>query len=198
VEGEYTAENEKRWVEQARQGNSTAFEQLYLRYERSIYAHIYRMMGSADEANDLTQDTFLRAYRGLANTSPELNFSAWLHRIAQNACMDQLRRRQKVRWQPWDNQKHDDLLHVSAEDHPERAALRQEAGSVVQEILNRMSPINRAAIVMREDGLGLDEIGIALGKSRSAMKSILFRAREEFRKIAVEMGLGEPLEGDEL
>ncbi len=68
----------------------------------------------------------------------------------------------------------------------------------MQEVLNRMSPINRAALVMREDGLGLDEIGIALGKSRSAMKSILFRAREEFRKIAVEMGLGEPLEGDEL
>ncbi len=120
MEGEYTAENEKRWVERARSGDAKAFEQLYARYKRPIYAHIYRMMGSVDEANDLTQDTFLRAYRGLANTPPDLNFSAWLHRIAHNLCMDHLRRRQKFRWQPWENQKHDDLLHVSTDDHPEQ------------------------------------------------------------------------------
>ncbi len=199
MEGEYTTSDEKRWVEQAKQGNGAAFAQLYTHYERQIHAHIYRMMGNADDASDLTQDTFLKAYKGLVNTAPDLNVSAWLYRIAHNACMDQLRRQQRVRWQPWDVQKHDDLLHVSAEDHPERAALRQEVGTVVQRVLDHMSPINRAALVMREyDALGLDEIGLALGKSRSAMKSILFRAREEFRKISVEMGLDAPLEDDDL
>jgi len=191
--------DETRWIEQARRGDGAAFERIYLLYERKIYSHIYRMMnGNPEDASDLTQDTFIKAYNGLAKTAPDLNVGAWLYRIASNACYDQLRRKQRVQWQPWEDAKHDHLLHGSVAENPERSALRREADDTVQRVLNRMSPQNREALLLREYGdMGLDDIGAILGKSRSAMKSLLFRAREEFRKIAVEMGLDAPLEDEE-
>ncbi|MGZ7212505.1 RNA polymerase sigma factor, partial [Streptococcus pyogenes] len=75
-----------------------AFEAIFQRYERQIYSFIYRMMGDPDDAYDLTQDCFVKAFRALNRTSDDLNVSAWLHRIASNACLDVLRRRQRLRW----------------------------------------------------------------------------------------------------
>lgn len=189
--------DETRWIEQAKRGDGAAFERIYLLYERKIYSHIYRMMGNPDDASDLTQTTFIKAYENLAKTAPDSNVGAWLYRIASNTCYDQLRRKKRVQWQPWEDAKHDHLLHGSVAENPERGTLRREAEDAVQQVLNRMSPQNRQALLLREDGMGLDDIGLVLGKSRSAMKSLLFRAREEFRKIAVEMGLDASLEDEE-
>lgn len=178
------ASEEDVWVSQAKAGDQAAFEQLVFRYERQIYSFIYRMMGDADDAYDLTQDCFVRAYRSIGATNSDLNVSAWLHRIASNACLDVLRRRKRIRWMPWDNTKHEHLLEDNGIDDPERSTVAHETSSVVQETLNRMSPRNRAALIMREyEGMSCEEIGEVLGLSRSAVKSILFRGREEFRKL---------------
>ncbi len=199
MEGPVTTTDEATWIARARSGDAAAFEALLNRYERQIYAYIYRMMGgNGDDAEDLTQDTFLKAYRALSRTSDDLNVSAWLHRIASNSCLDELRRRQRIRWQPWDGTKHDRLLHGSAGENPERSTLRREAEGAVQEILNRMSARNKQALVLREyEGLSCEEIGEIMGVSRSAVKSVLFRAREEFRKYSVELGFDAPLEDED-
>lgn len=190
--------DETRWIEQAKRGDGAAFERIYLLYERKIYSHIYRFMGSPEDASDLTQDTFIKAYENLAKLAPDSNVGAWLYRIASNACYDRLRRKKRVQWQPWDDAKHDQLLHGSVAQNPQQMMLRREVEDTVQQVLNRMSPQNREALLFRlYEDMGLDEIGAILGKSRSAMKSLLFRAREEFRKIAVEMGLDAPLEDEE-
>jgi RNA polymerase sigma-70 factor (ECF subfamily) len=182
------AADEARWVDQAKEGDATAFEALFQRYERPIYGFIYRLMGNPDDANDLTQECFIRAYRALPQTSADLNVSAWLHRIAANACLDVLRRRQRIRWLPWEAPKHEPLLHAlghgSSPDDPERTALRAETQREVQAILQRMSARNRLALVLREyEGLSCEDIGQVMGLSRSAVKSVLFRGREEFRKL---------------
>ncbi|HAX24972.1 MAG TPA: RNA polymerase sigma factor [Thermomicrobiales bacterium] len=178
------ASEEDVWVSQAKAGDQAAFEAIVQRYERPIYSFVYRMMGDADDARDLTQDCFIRAYRSLDKTSHDLNISAWLHRIASNACLDVLRRRQRIRWLPWDTTRHEPLLGDSESDSPERHAVAKETSSLVQETLSRMSPRNRAALIMREyEGMSCDEIGDVLGLSRSAVKSVLFRGREEFRKL---------------
>lgn len=178
------ASEEDVWVSRAKAGDQAAFEAIVQRYERQIYSFIYRMMGNADDASDLTQDCFVRAYRSLGKTNDELNVSAWLHRIASNACLDVLRRRQRIRWLPWDNAKHEPLLGNSENDSPERQIVASESSTIVQETLARMSPRNRAALIMREyEGMSCDEIGDVLGLSRSAVKSVLFRGREEFRKL---------------
>lgn len=199
MEGPVTTTDEAAWIARARGGDAAAFEALLNRYERQIYAYIYRMMGgNPDDAQDLTQETFLKAYRALGRTSDDLNVSAWLHRIASNSCLDELRRRQRIRWQPWDMAKHDRLLRGSAGENPERSMLRVEAEGTVQAILNRMSARNKQALVLREyEGLSCEDIGEIMGISRSAVKSVLFRAREEFRKYSVELGFDAPLEDDE-
>lgn len=183
------ASEEELWVSRARAGDQAAFESIVQRYQRQIYAYVYRMMGNPDDAADLTQDCFIRAYKNLDRTSDDLNMSAWLHRIASNACLDVLRRRQRIRWLPWDMPKHEHLLEDGGTDDPHRNAEASESSSIVQRTLNRMTPRNRAALILREyEGLSCDEIGDILGISRSATKSVLFRGREEFRKIYIELG----------
>jgi RNA polymerase sigma-70 factor (ECF subfamily) len=178
------ASDEDVWVSRAKAGDQAAFEAIVQRYERQIYSFIYRMMGNADDAYDLTQDCFVRAYRSLGSTSADLNVSAWLHRIASNACLDVLRRRKRIRWLPWDTARHEQLLESSQADDPERSSIAHETSSLVQETLARMTPRNRAALIMREyEGMSCEEIGEILGLSRSAVKSVLFRGREEFRKL---------------
>lgn len=176
--------DEAAWVERAKQGDQAAFEAIFQRYERQIYSFIYRMMGDADDAYDLTQDCFVKAYRALGRTSDDLNVSAWLHRIASNACLDVLRRRQRLRWLPWEGPKHDHLLVSTAIDDPERSAISQETRVTVQRVLDKMSHRHKLALILREyEGLSCEEIGEVMGLSRSAVKSMLFRAREEFRRV---------------
>ena len=171
-------------VARAKAGDQAAFEAIFDRFERQIHSFIYRMMGDADDACDLTQDCFVRAYKALGRTSDDLNVSAWLHRIAANACLDVLRRRQRLRWLPWEAPKHDHLLVSAPLDDPERSAISREAQVTVQAVLAAMSHRHRAGLVLREhEGLSCEEIGEVMGLSRSAVKSMLFRAREEFRRV---------------
>jgi RNA polymerase sigma-70 factor, ECF subfamily len=178
------ASEEDVWVSRAKAGDQAAFEAIVQRYERQIYAFVYRMLGDPDDAYDLTQDCFVRAYRSLGSTNSDLNVSAWLHRIANNACLDVLRRRKRIRWLPWDNTKHEPMLEPQASDDPERLSIAVETSAIVQETLKKMNPRNRAALILREyEGLSCEEIGDVLGLSRSAVKSVLFRGREEFRRL---------------
>ena len=178
---------EAAWIARAKAGDQAAFAAIFTRYERRIYSFIYRMLGDPDDAYDLTQDTFLKAYRALGKTDDELNVNAWLHRIAANACMDLLRRRQRVRWLPWETAKHD-RPSARAEDDPERTLLGGETQTAVQRVLAAMSPRNRQAMILREyEGLSCEDIGEVMGVSRSAVKSMLFRGREEFRRLYTTM-----------
>lgn len=179
-----SATEEIGWVNRAKEGDQAAFEAIFLRYERPIFQFIYRMMGNAEDASDLTQECFIRAYRALPQTSDDLNVSAWLHRIAANACLDALRRRKRIRWLPWEGQGQPDLHLTGHLEDPEREAIRSETQELVQRVLTQMNPRHRLALVLREyEGLSCEEIGQIMGLSRSAVKSVLFRAREEFRRI---------------
>jgi RNA polymerase sigma-70 factor (ECF subfamily) len=181
------ATEEASWVARAKAGDQAAFAELFARYERRIYAFVYRMMGNPDDAFDLTQETFLKAYRALDKTDEELNVNAWLHRIASNACMDILRRRQRLRWLPWEGTKHD-RVSTQREDDPEDTLIGDETQRSVAQVLQAMSPRNRQAMILREyEGLSCEDIGEIMGVSRSAVKSILFRGREEFRKLYVQL-----------
>ena len=186
MERSVMSSEEDAWVSRARAGDQAAFEAIFQRYERQIYSFAFRMMGNADDAYDLTQECFIKAYRNLEKTNGDLNVSAWLHRIASNSCLDVLRRRKRIRWLPWDNDRHEALLQPSTPDDPELTVVSNETQQDVQAILNQMTPRNRLALLLREfEGLSTEEIGEVMGLSRSAVKSVLFRARAEFRKLYV-------------
>lgn len=184
MERSVMSSEEDAWVSRARAGDQAAFEAIFQRYERQIYSFAYRMMGDADDAYDLTQECFIKAYRNLEKTNGDLNVSAWLHRIASNSCLDVLRRRKRIRWLPWDNDRHENLLQPYTPDDPEASVVSAEVQQDVQIILNQMTPRNRLALLLREfEGLSTEEIGEVMGLSRSAVKSVLFRSRDEFRKL---------------
>lgn len=171
-------------VARARDGDQAAFEAIVRRYERPIYALTYRMLGNADDAFDLTQETFVRAYRALGRTRGELRVSAWLHRIAANGCLDLLRRRQRLRWLPWEGPKHDHRLLCGPADEPEPALAGAETRAAVQRVLARMSARHRLGLLLREyEGLSCAEIGEVMGLRHGAVKSLLHRARLEFRAV---------------
>jgi RNA polymerase sigma-70 factor, ECF subfamily len=171
-------------IERARQGDEAAFALIYEKYEKQIYAFVYRMMGSPDDAADMTQECFLKAFVALPKTNDYLNLSAWLHRIAGNACLDVLRRRKVIRWLHWDAFSSGSMAQPSFEDEPERAFLRGETKEQVQDILNELSPHYRLCLVLREyQGFSYDRIAEIMGTSTSSVKSMLFRSREQFRKV---------------
>src|ERR671933_1005270 len=161
-----------------------SFDEIFETYQERIYNCVYRLMGNAEDAYDLTQETFLRAYASLPKIKGELKVGPWLYRIATNLCMDQLRRRKLIRWEPLDN-----LLAVFhpkqvAKDSPERETLRQESREMAHRFLEKLPPKYRACLVLREyQDMSCEEIAEVLGTTRSAVKSLLFRAREEFRVV---------------
>jgi len=171
-------------IREAQAGNRAAFAVLFERYKHQIYNYVLRIMGSADDAHDLTQDAFVKAYLALPKVKGEMNFAPWLYRIATNVCRDELRRRKIVNWQPLDALNMVFRPQLVASDDPEGEALRKESAELVQLVLRKLPPKYRLCLVLREcQDLSCEEIGQMLGISRQAVKSLLFRAREEFRVV---------------
>lgn len=171
-------------VREAQNGSRAAFELLIEAHQQRIYNYVLRIMGSAEDAHDFTQDTFLKAYVALPKARGEMNFAPWLYRIATNVCRDELRRRKIVNWQPWEAVL--GVFHAEqvAPDDPEREALRQERVEVVHDVLKKLSHRHRLCLILREsEDLSCEEIGEVMGVSRQAVKSLLFRARQEFRSV---------------
>jgi RNA polymerase sigma-70 factor, ECF subfamily len=183
-EKRHMAVSEAVLIARAQAGDHAAFETIFNQYQTAIYNYIYRLMGSAEDAYDLTQDTFLKAYLALAKTSDDLRVGAWLYRIATNVCLDELRHRKLVKWQPWEA--FISVFHPSqvAKDSPERDCIDRENTEEVQLILERLHPKYRMCLILREyHDLSYDEIAEVLATTRAAVKSLLFRAREEFRQV---------------
>jgi len=169
-------------VQGGEQARPLVFEELFEEYHDAIYNYILRTMGNPEDAADLTQETFLRAYQALPRMGADLRVAPWLYRIATNACLDELRRRKLVRWEPLENFLA--LFHPkqTASDDPEREAIEQEDRQLVEQVLAKLSPRHRLCLILREyQDLSCQEIAEVLGTSRQAVKSLLFRAREEFR-----------------
>jgi RNA polymerase sigma-70 factor (ECF subfamily) len=159
------------------------------------------MMGNnPDDAADLLQETFIKVYRALDRVPPNVNFGAWLYRVARNCCFDELRRRKRGCWFTWDGATGAPMIAPSLGMDPEDALLQREGDGLVTAVLARMSRRNREALILREcEGLSCEEIGAMMGISRKAVKSMLFRAREEFRRVTQTLGTattaGEPMHG---
>ncbi len=155
---------------------SPTFDEMFTRYQRQIYGYLLGMVGDVEHAEDLTQDTLLKAYTALPRTAdPAL--PAWLYRIATNTVLDALRRRCRRRWLPFapgDKERWTD----PAPDLSLRCA-EQEA---VWRALATLTPPQRACLLLRaRDGLTLEEIAQALDLSTGAAKLTLYRAKERFR-----------------
>lgn len=170
----------------ARDGDSEAFRALVERHSRAVYRVALRMTGSAPDAEDVVQETFLKAYRQLARFESRANFGTWLHRIAVNCSIDLIRSR------PYRETGHDDadLEHFGATiettdatgTSPERLMLSHEVQQRIGDAMGGLSRMERAAFMLRHfEGRSIDEISQSLGLKTNATKHSIFRAVRKVR-----------------
>jgi RNA polymerase sigma-70 factor (ECF subfamily) len=168
----------------ARDGDSEAFRSLVERHSRAVYRLAHRMTGNPHDAEDVVQETFLRAYRQLGRFESRANFGTWLHRIAVNCSIDLIRSRKHQE----SGADAADLEHFegAAEDRvdrsPERLMLSTEVQERVGAAMASLSHMERAAFVLRHfEGQSIEEISRALGLKANAAKHSVFRAVRKMR-----------------
>ena len=168
-------------VERVRGGDDDAFRFLVERHSRGIYRTAYRITSNAADADDVVQETFLRAYRSLATYDARASFPTWTHRIAVNCSLDLLESR-KRRNAKFDST--DDLSTAASPDaSPERVALGAQMQRAIAAALQTMSGNERTAFVLRHfEGMPLEEIGNILGIKTNATKNTIFRAVTKLRE----------------
>ena len=173
----------------ARDGDSEAFRALVERHSRGVYRLAHRMTGSPQDAEDVVQETFLKAYRQLSRFESRANFSTWLHRIAVNCSIDLIRARPHREA----GQDGADLDQFGADGRvhaghasPERLMLSTEVQDRVTSAMSSLSAMERAAFALRHfEGQSIDEISRALGLKVNATKHSIFRAVKKMR-VALE------------
>ena len=168
------------WVALARQGDQDAFAELVYTFQDAVYNLCYRMLGERTEAEDSTQEAFIRAYLHLNRYDTERSFKTWILSIASNHCIDRLRKR-RLKWMSLDEPlpSGNALAISSDEPTPEEATLKTERGHLIQALLNELPPDYRAAVVLRYwYDYSYTEIAETLETTESAIKSRLFRARQ--------------------
>ncbi|HUW10384.1 MAG TPA: sigma-70 family RNA polymerase sigma factor [Anaerolineae bacterium] len=155
----------------------TLFEQLFADYQQPILNYLYRLVGDAARAEELAQETFVKAYRSLSRLPADANRRAWLYRIATNCGYDHLRRRRLVQWLPL--MERDSTF--AAQSDPAEAAGEEDA---VRGALAQLSPGHRAVLILFSvQGYSTKEIAEVLEISPGAVKTRLCRAREKFRQL---------------
>jgi RNA polymerase sigma-70 factor, ECF subfamily len=153
-----------------------SFETVVRRYEAPIGRYLYGLVGEVEQARDLSQETFLSAYRAW-NPDAIDNPSAWLYRIATNKAMSYFRRRRLVNWVRLDR-----LLDLGRDPNVEGHGDRVATQHSVQQALNKLEPQQRVSLLLKAAGFSSEEIGEQLGCSPGAARTRLSRARETFRK----------------
>lgn len=173
-------------VVRAQSGDGDAFRTLVDRHSRSVFRLAYRMTGNEQDAEDVVQETFLRAYKQLSRYESRSSFSTWLYRIASNYSLDLIRMRKRHE----DKRENDneegrsvlDTVATPAPD-PDRLVLSKEVGQRVTSAMNELSDLERSAFVLRHfEGLSIEEIGGMLGTSLNATKHSIFRAVQKLRR----------------
>ena len=188
-----TREQEVQIVQRVLQGDVNAFEKLVLEYEKAVYGITQRMCGNAEDAADMTQETFIKAYNSLSSFRGDSKFSVWLYRIATNVCLDFLRsksRKPTVSLSMEDDDGEEVELDIADESQsPERLLERGLTRDAVRRGLNALSPEYRQILLLREiQGLSYEEISDVLTLEVGTVKSRIFRARKRLCAFLIEDG----------
>ena len=188
-----TREQEALIVRKVLQGDVNAFEKLVTEYEKAVYAIAQRMTGNPEDAADMTQETFIKAYNSLGSFRGDSKFSVWLYRIANNVCLDFLRSRSRkptVSLSVEDDEGEESQLDVADESQsPELLLERGLTRDAVRRGLDTLPPDYRQILLLREiQGLSYEEISSALGIDLGTVKSRIFRARKKLCTFLIEDG----------
>ncbi len=188
-----TREQEAQIVRRVLQGDVNAFEKLVTEYEKAVYAIALRMTGNAEDAADMTQETFIKAYNSLQSFRGDSKFSVWLYRIASNVCLDFLRSRSRkptVSLSVEDDEGEETELDIADESQsPEQLLERGLTRDAVRRGLEALPPDYRQILLLREiQGLSYEEIADTLSIEVGTVKSRIFRARKRLCSFLIQDG----------
>lgn len=179
------------FIENLKAGDAAAFDTLVLRYSGGVYALLYRLTEDAEEASDLTQETFLQTFKAIRNFRGEADLKTWIYRIAVNES------RNRFRWWKRRRREKTDSLDAPAGENqtalsdrlssnsanPEEIVLQRERERILTEALRNLPEIFREAVVLCDiEGLSYEEIAVALSINIGTVKSRIARGREELRR----------------
>lgn len=184
---------EQELILKAKAGDKTAFEALVTQHQKKIFTLTLRMTGNRQDAEDLAQEAFLNAWRGLANFQGDSSFSTWVYRLASNACIDhirsQKRRREVLETAALENEDGEAIHLPDSTFDPQQQLEKQEIRQAVEDGLAVLSDDHRKILVMRAiSGMSYQEIGDILMLDAGTVKSRIARARGAMRKILLEQG----------
>ena len=177
-------------VAQAREGREAAYRELIRRYERPVFSLILRMVRDRQLAEDLSQETFIKALNAIGSYRPEFKFSSWIFKIANNAAIDHLRRREV------DTLSLDGAPNATSQDDIQATALQvgdkgetplaeleaRELGTAIERAIGQLRPEYRSCILLRHvEGLAYEEIAQLLDLPLGTVKTYIHRARHELR-----------------
>ena len=180
-------------VDRARTGDVAAYDELVTRYSRKIYALVYNMTGRREDAEDLVQDVFFKAYRSLEHFKGDSSFYTWIYRIAVNRTINFLKKRRRT-----DNalslddldqavERDPDYVELSARESPVRDMALTELQEKLNKALLKLSEKHRTIVVLHDiQGVPHDEIGKMIGCSAGTVRSRLFYARQQLQNELAE------------
>jgi RNA polymerase sigma-70 factor, ECF subfamily len=178
------------FVAKARSGDADAYRVLVERHSRALFRLAFRMTGNESDAEDVVQESFMRAYRQLGKFDERATFGTWLYRIATNCSLDMVRSRKRRSEQmavadvEVDGVPHDPLLNLPASGpNPERSALSTEVRERVADAMNDLSATERTAFVLRHfEGMCIEDVSRVLECQPGAAKHSVFRAVQKLRR----------------
>jgi RNA polymerase sigma-70 factor (ECF subfamily) len=174
-------------VAMAKAGDKDAFGMLVERHESKVFGLCLKMLGNPEDAEDVLQEVFIKAYQALPGFREEARFSTWLYRIAHNACLMRIRKK-KLETVSLDRPLDVEEGHIQRDvtdwtTDPRTDVMSEELSSVLSQHINELSPDNRIVFVLRDiHGLSTDDTANVLGLSVPAVKSRLHRARLYLRE----------------
>ena len=188
-----TKEREMEIIRQTLSGNTNEFEALVLEHQKNVYNLALRMVGNPDDAFDMAQDAFLKAYSSLNSFRGDSKFSVWLYRLTSNICIDFLRKSNRQQTQP--------LTFINSEDElqeteiadsrfsPETELEKKELKEAVWSGMSALPEEYQHILILREiNGLSYDEISQVTGIESGTVKSRLFRARKRLCAALTDSG----------
>jgi RNA polymerase sigma-70 factor (ECF subfamily) len=180
-------ENDSDLINRAKSGDSKSYDILLKKYKNSVYSLVLRMVRNSQEAEDLTQEAFIKAFNSLASFNEEYAFSTWLYKIATNNCIDFFRKR-KLQTYSLDKPiqyKDSEIQHEIPDPdlNPEKSIMATERNKLIKEAINKLpEKYHRAILLRHSEEKSYEEIAEILGLPLGTVKARIFRAREMLNK----------------
>ena len=184
--------DDRELVARALEGDDSAYGELLERFRRPVFSLIYRMIGDREQAEDLAQESFVKAFNNLDSYNPNYRFSSWLFKIANNHAIDHLRRARlstvSIHGSPHaanaEREEETRIILESRDESPEQEMLALELGGEIEQAIARLRPEYRTAVILRHiENRPYEEIAEIMEVPIGTVKTFLHRARGELREM---------------